>query len=84
MKTLVRTFALLSLTWSAATLAHTHLLRSMPVDGADVAGSPPAEVHVKLPALAPGRYRLSWRAASADGHVMTGQISFTVGDSAQH
>jgi len=118
MKTLVRTFALLSLAWSAATLAHTHLVRSMPVDGADVASSPPeavlvfaepvtiatakiessegmksalsppegahAEVHVKLPVLAPGRYRLSWRAASADGHVMTGQISFTVGDSAQH
>jgi len=41
-----------------------------------------AEIHLKLPALAAGRYHLSWRAASADGHVMTGQISFMIGSAA--
>ena len=33
---------------------------------------------VALPPLAPGRYTLSWRALSADGHVVPGQIHFTL------
>jgi methionine-rich copper-binding protein CopC len=36
------------------------------------------QVTLALPALTPGTYVLSWRAASADGHVMPGRIRFTV------
>ena len=36
------------------------------------------EAQVPLPALNPGRYRLQWRAASEDGHVMAGELSFVV------
>ncbi len=113
MKRLYYGTVILGLLWSASTLAHTHLVRSTPTDGSDLATSPAeavlvfaepvtvvtakvessdgtksaltppevagAELHLKLPSLAPGRYRLSWRAASADGHVVTGQISFTIG-----
>jgi len=31
-----------------------------------------------LPALGPGSYVITWRAASGDGHVMSGTIQFTV------
>jgi methionine-rich copper-binding protein CopC len=37
-----------------------------------------AQVTLALPALTPGTYIVSWRAASADGHVMPGRIRFTV------
>ena len=43
--------------------------------------APPAsqmQSTVALPPLAPGRYTLSWRALSADGHVVPGQIHFTL------
>ena len=43
-----------------------------------------AELHLKLPAVAPGRYLLSWRAASGDGHVISGGISFTISAPASH
>jgi methionine-rich copper-binding protein CopC len=33
---------------------------------------------VPLPALAAGRYRLRWRALSADGHVVPGELHFTL------
>jgi methionine-rich copper-binding protein CopC len=36
------------------------------------------QVTLALPALMPGAYVVSWRAASADGHVMPGRIRFTV------
>ena len=36
------------------------------------------EVTIVLPALSPGTYVVSWRAASADGHVMPGRIRFSV------
>ncbi len=36
------------------------------------------EVTIPLPALSPGGYVVSWRALSADGHVMPGQIRFTI------
>ena len=35
---------------------------------------------VPLPALAAGRYQVWWRALSADGHVIKGTFSFTVGN----
>jgi methionine-rich copper-binding protein CopC len=31
-----------------------------------------------LPTLTPGTYLVSWRAAGNDGHVMPGQLHFTV------
>ena len=37
-----------------------------------------ASVAVPLPALRPGLYELSWRALSADGHIVPGHIHFTV------
>ena len=39
---------------------------------------PVKEAHVALPALAPGRYTLQWRATSDDGHVMSGELSFVI------
>lgn len=36
------------------------------------------EITVALPALAPGRYVIAWRALSADGHVVPGQVRFTL------
>jgi methionine-rich copper-binding protein CopC len=36
------------------------------------------EFSVALPPLAPGQYVVSWRALSADGHVVPGQIRFTL------
>ena len=44
--------------------------------------SPPAEpqlrVSVALPPLAPGSYHLRWRALSRDGHVVPGEIRFSI------
>lgn len=39
---------------------------------------PQAQIVVPLPALAPGRYVVSWRAVAADGHVVPGQVHFTL------
>lgn len=38
------------------------------------------EFVVPLPELEPAAYTFSWRAVSTDGHVMTGDIPFTVAD----
>jgi methionine-rich copper-binding protein CopC len=40
--------------------------------------SPSDEFSVDAPALADGRYVVSWRAISADTHVVTGRFGFTV------
>ena len=37
-----------------------------------------------LPPLALGRYKISWRAVSDDGHLMSGEIHFTVGEKGGH
>jgi methionine-rich copper-binding protein CopC len=37
-----------------------------------------ASVALTVPALKPGQYELSWRALSADGHIVPGHIHFTV------
>ena len=37
-----------------------------------------AQVSFALPALTPGVYLVSWRALSADGHIMPGKIHFTI------
>ena len=36
------------------------------------------QITVALPPLTPGHYLISWRALSADGHVVPGQIRFTL------
>ena len=38
-----------------------------------------AEISVPAPQLTAGKYVLSWRGISEDGHVMPGKLSFTVG-----
>jgi methionine-rich copper-binding protein CopC len=37
-----------------------------------------AHITVPLPKLLPGRYTLSWRLLSGDGHVTSGSLHFTV------
>ncbi|GHA94023.1 hypothetical protein GCM10009069_16430 [Algimonas arctica] len=38
-----------------------------------------AKTHrVDLPSLEPGNYTIQWRAVASDGHVMTGEIAFTI------
>jgi methionine-rich copper-binding protein CopC len=39
---------------------------------------PAAQVTIPVPALAAGRYTVSWRVVGDDGHVVPGQIHFTV------
>lgn len=36
------------------------------------------ELSVAAPRLTPGKYVLSWRVVSDDGHVMPGRLSFTI------
>ena len=50
------------------------------VDLRDVAVAPedPRRLAVSLPALAPGRYTVSFRVLSVDGHVVESQLTFTV------
>ncbi len=37
-----------------------------------------SRVTIPAPELMPGRYTVSWRVVSQDGHVMSGQIRFTL------
>ncbi len=32
----------------------------------------------RVPAMAPGRYRVEWQVLSTDGHVVTGRFTFTI------
>ena len=41
-------------------------------------GQSSAAATLALPSLTPGTYLVSWRAAGDDGHVMPGQLHFTV------
>ena len=43
--------------------------------------TPSAEIAIPAPQLVAGKYVLSWRAVSDDGHVMPGKLTFTVGPS---
>jgi methionine-rich copper-binding protein CopC len=104
--------SVLALTATVA-LAHAHLQKAVPANGALVNASPAAialtfseaakltacwlqkgngpkqkidglgttaarEISVPVPQLQPGVYVLSWRAVGEDGHVVPGQIQFTV------
>lgn len=35
-------------------------------------------LRVALPTLAPGAYNVTWRAVSADGHIASGTVRFTI------
>ena len=39
---------------------------------------PAAEISVALPSLAPGHYVVSWRVVGDDGHILPGQLHFTI------
>jgi methionine-rich copper-binding protein CopC len=39
---------------------------------------PQARISVPLPSLTPGTYVVYWRALAADGHLVPGQIRFTI------
>ncbi len=36
-----------------------------------------AQITAALPKLTPGKYSVNWRVVSEDGHIMSGQLSFT-------
>ena len=42
------------------------------------AGEARKQIEVALPALTPGAYLVSWRALGSDGHVVPGQVRFTL------
>lgn len=104
---------------ATAVLAHAHLKKAVPADGAVVGASPssvvlsfsepatltacwiqkgrgprqkvtglattPApQISVPLPTLEAGTYVLSWRVVGDDGHVLPGQIHFTVSGTTPH
>jgi copper resistance protein C len=45
-----------------------------------VSAEDPRRLSLSLPALAPGRYTVSFRVLSVDGHVVESRLSFTVKD----
>jgi copper transport protein len=45
---------------------------------------PTAEASMPLPQLALGHYKINWRAVSDDGHLMSGEIHFMVGEKGGH
>lgn len=104
---------------ATAALAHAHLKKAVPADGAVVGTSPgsvvlsfsepatltacwlqkgdgakqkitglattPAQqISVPVPKLEAGSYVLSWRVVGDDGHVLPGQIHFTVSGTTPH
>ena len=105
--------ALVLLLTAGAALAHAHLQKAVPADGAvlkeapsnvvltfsepakltacwlektgepsikigGLPDSPAREISVPVPQLKPGAYVMSWRVVGGDGHVMGGQLKFSV------
>jgi copper resistance protein C len=64
----------------AFSTAHVSDSTGKRVDQSDarVDGSDPALLTVSVPALVPGRYRVTWRVLSVDTHVTEGDFSFDV------
>ena len=58
----------------AATAQDPHAGHAMPAPAAPAA----ATVSVALPRLAPNTYTAAWTAEGADGHKMSGSVSFMV------
>jgi methionine-rich copper-binding protein CopC len=50
---------------------------------APLPAEPTTEVSVPAGKLAPGKYVVNWRVVSADNHVMSGKVNFTVDPSAK-
>jgi methionine-rich copper-binding protein CopC len=104
---------------ATAVLAHAHLKKAVPADGAvlgtspasvvlsfsepatltacwlqkgdaprqkiaGLATTPAQQIAVPVPKLEAGTYVLSWRVMGDDGHVLPGQIHFTVSGTAPH
>lgn len=55
--------------------------RAQPVDTGDVVVGPEdsRQISVALPGLEAGRYTARYRVLSVDGHIVEGELSFTVG-----
>ena len=51
-----------------------------PLKIASLPAAAASRVTVPMPKLAPGAYTLTWRALSADGHVTSGTVHFTVSE----
>jgi copper resistance protein C len=41
-------------------------------------GQSAAKISVPAPKLAPGKYTVNWRVVSADNHIMSGKLHFTI------
>jgi methionine-rich copper-binding protein CopC len=65
--------ARLAALWIAPVGGARRQIAPLPLDAA-------AEISVPLPPLAPGRYVLSWRVIGTDGHVVPGELHFTLGE----
>lgn len=42
------------------------------------AAAPGTTIQVTAPRLLPGAWRLTWRGAGGDGHIMSGEVRFTI------
>jgi copper transport protein len=65
--------ARLTALWVAPLGGTRQRIAPLPTDAA-------AEISVALPPLVPGRYVLSWRVVGSDGHVVPGELHFTLGE----
>ena len=65
--------ARLAVLWIAPEHGARRKIAPLPVDAA-------AEVSVALPPLSPGRYVLTWRVVGRDGHVVPGELHFTLSE----
>ena len=65
--------ARLAAAWIASEIGKRQKITALPVDAA-------AEIAVPLPPLAPGHYVLSWRVVGRDGHVVPGELHFSVSE----
>lgn len=54
--------------------------QDLPIDSGEVIVGPedPRLLSVRLPALEPGRYTARYRVLSVDGHIVEGEVSFTL------
>ncbi|HLY53434.1 MAG TPA: copper resistance CopC family protein [Steroidobacteraceae bacterium] len=65
--------ARLAVLWVAPENGARRRIASLPVEAAP-------EISVPLPPLSPGRYTLTWRVIGSDGHVVPGELRFTVSE----
>jgi copper transport protein len=65
--------ARLTVLWLAPEKGARHRIAPLPVDAAP-------EISVALPPLGPGRYVLIWRVIGRDGHVVPGELHFSLSE----